>query len=79
MHDTISDLKKIYANLEESTKMELQKLSDQVLRSHKSILELEEKSDLFTMINEKNYMEIWDMNSKMANNLFQKVRKTKKN
>lgn len=51
----------------------MQKLSDQVLRAHKNILDLEEKSDLFTAINEKNYMEIWDMNSKIADDLFQKV------
>ncbi|XP_043476968.1 dynein regulatory complex protein 1 [Leptopilina heterotoma] len=73
LHDTISDLKKTYSNLEENTKLEMQKLSDQVLRAHKNILDLEEKSDLFTAINEKNYMEIWEMNSKIANDLFQKI------
>ncbi|XP_033227866.1 dynein regulatory complex protein 1 isoform X2 [Belonocnema kinseyi] len=73
LQDIINDLKKSYVDLEEKTKLEIQKLTDQVLRAHKSILELENKSDHFTAINEKQYLEIWDMNSKIADELLQKI------
>ena len=59
--------------MEEKTKLVIQKLTDQVLRAHKSILEFEEKSNHFTSINEKHYLEIWDMNTKTADELLQKV------
>jgi len=66
-------LKKEYVQLEENTRIEIQKLTEQVVKAHKNILELTIKSNHFTSINDKRYMQIWDMNAKNANLLLNKV------
>ncbi|XP_015599307.1 dynein regulatory complex protein 1 isoform X2 [Cephus cinctus] len=73
LQDVINGLKKNYAELEENTKMDIQKLTEQVMKAHKNILELERKSDHFTRINEKQYLQIWDMNAKKAEGLVEKI------
>lgn len=74
LQDIINDLKKKYAELEENTRLEIQKLTDQVIKAHKNILDLIEKSNHFTKINDNKYMRIWDMNEKNAKELLDKVR-----
>lgn len=66
-------MKKNYAELEENTRFEIQRLTDQVIKAHKNILDLIKKSNHFTSINDKKYMQIWDMNAKNANKLLDKV------
>jgi len=66
-------LKKNYAELEENTRLEIQKLTDQVIKTHKNILDLIEKSNHFTRINDKKFIQIWDMNEEKANELLDKV------
>ncbi|KAK2580856.1 hypothetical protein KPH14_005933 [Odynerus spinipes] len=78
LQDTINELRKTYTKLEESTRSEIQKLTDQVLKAHKNILELEVKSENFTNINEKKYFQVWDMNVKRANELVDKILSTDK-
>lgn len=60
--------------MEENTRTEIEKLTDQVVKARKNILDLIEKSNHFTSINDKKYMQIWDMNMKHANELLDKVR-----
>ncbi|XP_008212645.1 dynein regulatory complex protein 1 [Nasonia vitripennis] len=69
----INNLKKNYSELEENTKLEIDKLSGQIVKAHTSITELEEKSIHFTRVNEKQYLDIWDMKSKNANELVKKI------
>ena len=59
--------------LEENSRLEIQKLSELVMKAHKSISELETKSNHFTLINEKQYFDIWEMNTRNANELVEKV------
>lgn len=73
LQDIINNLKKTHSDLEESKKMEIQKLTNQILKSQKSVLELEKKSDYLAIINDKKYMQVWDMNIKTANELIDKV------
>ncbi|XP_043487750.1 dynein regulatory complex protein 1 [Polistes fuscatus] len=73
LQDTMNELKRTYVKLEEDTRIEIQSLTDQVLKAHENILELEEKSQHFTNINEKKYFQIWDMNVKRANELVDKI------
>lgn len=73
LQDIINGLKKNYAELEENTRLEIQKLTDQVIKAHKNILDLIEKSNHFTRINDKKYIQIWDMNAKNANELLDKI------
>nr|XP_012229395.1 PREDICTED: dynein regulatory complex protein 1 [Linepithema humile] len=73
LQDVINALKKNYAELEENTRLEIQRLTDQVIKAHKNISDLMEKSNHFTSINDKKYMQIWDMNAKNANELLDKI------
>ncbi|CAL7946984.1 unnamed protein product [Xylocopa violacea] len=73
LQDIINDLKQTYTQLEESSKAEIQKLSNQILKSHKAILEVEEKSNYLATINDRKYMQIWDMNIKTADELVDKI------
>jgi hypothetical protein len=59
--------------LEGNTRIEIQKLTDQVVKAHKNILDLTIKSNHFTSINDKRYMQIWDMNTSNANLLLNRV------
>lgn len=74
LQDVINTLRKEYAELEENTRIEIERLTDQVVKARKNILDLMEKSNHFTSINDKKYMQIWDMNVKNANELLDKVR-----
>ncbi|XP_018403507.1 PREDICTED: dynein regulatory complex protein 1 [Cyphomyrmex costatus] len=73
LQDMANGLKKNYAELEENTRLEIQKLTDQVIRAHKNILDSIEKSNHFTKINDKKFMQIWDMNETKANELLNKI------
>ncbi|XP_034182082.1 dynein regulatory complex protein 1 [Osmia lignaria lignaria] len=73
LQDVLNDLKKTYAGLEESTRLEIQKLTNQILKVHKAIQELEEKSDQLAIINDTKYMQIWDLNIETANQLVDKI------
>ncbi|XP_032669249.1 dynein regulatory complex protein 1 isoform X2 [Odontomachus brunneus] len=73
LQDVINTLRKDYAELEENTRTEIEKLTDQVVKARKNIFDLVEKSSHFTNINDKKYMQIWDMNMKHANELLDKI------
>ncbi|XP_006614193.1 dynein regulatory complex protein 1 [Apis dorsata] len=73
LQDIINNLKKTYSDLEESKKAEIQKLTNQILKSQKSVLELKKKSNYLAIINDKKYMQVWDMNIKTANELIDKI------
>ncbi|OAD52188.1 hypothetical protein WN48_02753 [Eufriesea mexicana] len=73
LQDVINDLKKTYSGLEESSRAEIQKFTNQMLKMHQAILDLEEKSNYLATINDKRYMQIWDMNIKTANELIDKI------
>ncbi|XP_058806553.1 dynein regulatory complex protein 1 [Phymastichus coffea] len=69
----ISALQKNYCQLEESTKSEIDKLSSQITKTHTNITELEEKSMHFTRVNEKQYLDIWQMNDDNVAQLINKI------
>ncbi|XP_063984199.1 dynein regulatory complex protein 1 isoform X2 [Diachasmimorpha longicaudata] len=73
LHDAINGLKKSYLDLEESTRMKIEKLQEQVLKAHKNIQELEAKSRHFSSVNDRQFMQIWEMNSKTADDLLNKI------
>ncbi|XP_025154296.1 dynein regulatory complex protein 1 [Harpegnathos saltator] len=73
LQDVINALKRDYVELEENSRIEIERLTDQVVKARKNILDLVEKSNHFTSINDKKYMQIWDMNVKNANGLLNKI------
>ncbi|XP_076228445.1 dynein regulatory complex protein 1 [Nomia melanderi] len=73
LQDVINGLRKTYADLEESTRLEIQKLTGEILKSQRAVKDLEEKSKNIAAINDKKYMQIWDMNIQTANELVNKL------
>ncbi|XP_015430872.1 PREDICTED: dynein regulatory complex protein 1 [Dufourea novaeangliae] len=73
LQDVINGLKKTYTDLEESTRLEIQKLTSEILKSQKALVDLEKKSTTLANINDKKYMQIWDLNIKTANELVDKI------
>ncbi|XP_076386516.1 dynein regulatory complex protein 1 isoform X1 [Megachile rotundata] len=73
LQDILNDLKKTYAALEESTRQEIQKHTNQILKTHRAIQELEEKSNQIATINDTKYMQIWDLNIRTADELVDKI------
>ncbi|XP_076653716.1 dynein regulatory complex protein 1 [Halictus rubicundus] len=73
LQDVINGLRKTYADLEDSTKSEIQKLTTDISKSQKAIRDLEEKSNNLAAINDKKYMQIWDLNIQTADELVDKI------
>ncbi|XP_076279610.1 dynein regulatory complex protein 1 isoform X2 [Lasioglossum baleicum] len=73
LQDVINGLRKTYADLEESTKSEFQKLVTDISKSQKAIQDLEEKSNNLAATNDKKYMQIWDLNIQTADELVDKI------
>ncbi|KAK0180141.1 hypothetical protein PV327_005813 [Microctonus hyperodae] len=78
LQDTVNDLKKNCAELEESGRLKIEKLQDQLVKVHKNMRELELKSNHFTLVNDKQYMQIWEMNTKNADKLVNEIMKVDK-
>ncbi|KAG8034601.1 hypothetical protein G9C98_007677 [Cotesia typhae] len=78
LQDIITELKKNYAELENSTRLKIEKLQSQILKTQKSIQELESKSNHFTSVNDKRFMQIWEMNTRNADKLLEQIFKVDK-
>ncbi|CAG5095455.1 Similar to drc1: Dynein regulatory complex protein 1 (Danio rerio) [Cotesia congregata] len=78
LQDIITELKKNYAELENSTRLKIEKLQSQILKTQKSIKELETKSNHFTSVNDRRFMQIWEMNTKNADKLLEEIFKVDK-
>ncbi|XP_066594845.1 dynein regulatory complex protein 1 [Prorops nasuta] len=73
LRTVIKDLKEQYSQLEQNMKGEIKKLVDQIVKSRKSMLDLERKSRHFKRVNQKQYSEIWKMNVENANEMMEKI------
>lgn len=62
LYETIATLRKKIRDKTESTTAEVDKLTADIAKFHAGIVDLEKKGDLFTEINEKKYMQVWQMN-----------------
>ncbi|XP_014206899.1 dynein regulatory complex protein 1 [Copidosoma floridanum] len=69
----LGDLRKNYADLQEKSKAETEKLSSDILKTHNKIVDMEDKLAQFSQVNEKKYFDVWDMNMETANNLVKKI------
>ncbi|KAH0533709.1 dynein regulatory complex protein 1 [Cotesia glomerata] len=78
LQDIITELKKNYAELENSTRLKIEKLQSQILKTQKRIKELETKSIHFTSVNDRRFMQIWEMNTKNADKLLEQIFKVDK-
>lgn len=73
LQDIVAELKKNYAELENSTRLKIEKLQDQIIKTQKSIEELQSKSNHFTYVNDRQFMQIWEMNTRNADKLLDQV------
>ncbi|XP_057325450.1 dynein regulatory complex protein 1 isoform X2 [Microplitis mediator] len=78
LQDIITELKKNYAELENSTRLKIEKLQDQIIKTQKSIEELQSKSNHFTHVNDRQFMQIWEMNTRNADKLLDQIFKVDK-
>ncbi|XP_050507052.1 dynein regulatory complex protein 1 homolog [Diabrotica virgifera virgifera] len=73
LQDTISELKSSLANYRENTNKQIKKTSDNILKMHRSILDIDSKADHFALTNEKKFNEVWDLNNKDCLALLDKI------
>ncbi|XP_046396367.1 dynein regulatory complex protein 1 [Ischnura elegans] len=71
--DQISKLKSKIAETEHKTKVDTAKLTDEVIRLHKNIVDIEDKSEKFSEVNDKKFQGLWKMNQKNIMELLEKV------
>lgn len=70
----VNSLKKKIAETEKSTKTESAQLTDEVMRLHHNIMDIEKKADHFAEVNDKKYQQVWKLNKDTAKKLLDKVR-----
>jgi dynein regulatory complex protein 1 len=70
----VNNLKKKIAKTEESTKTESAQLTEEVMRLHHNILDIEKKADHFAEVNDRKYQQVWELNKDTAKKLLDKVR-----
>ncbi|KAJ8681141.1 hypothetical protein QAD02_016928 [Eretmocerus hayati] len=73
LQSIIANLKKTYSDLRENSKLEMERLSNKILKAHKSIASSEERRKHFTRVNEKRYLDIWNMNAEHCNEMVKKI------
>lgn len=73
LNETISQMKKKISEAQTSFESEKDKLTAEVMKMHRQIMDLENKADTFSEINNKKYEQIWQMNQEEATSLLNKV------
>lgn len=71
--ETISQMKKKISETQTNFDCEKEKLTAEVMKMHRQIMDLEDKADIFSEINNKKYEKIWQMNQDEATSLLNKV------
>lgn len=73
LNETVNYLKNKIQETERHCEMETSKLTKDIKKLHKNIMDLEEKSDVISEINEKKYQNVWQMNQDEGEELLKKV------
>ncbi|XP_066991987.2 dynein regulatory complex protein 1 [Anabrus simplex] len=73
LQDVVNSLKKKIARTENTTRIDTRRLTEEVVRLHRNITEIERKADHFADVNEKKYQEIWELNKDTASKLLEKI------
>ncbi|CAG9836947.1 unnamed protein product [Diabrotica balteata] len=71
--DTISELKSSLTSYRENTNKQIKKTSENILKMHQNILDIDSKADHFALTNEKKFNEVWDLNNKDCLALLDKI------
>ncbi|KAH0821897.1 hypothetical protein GEV33_000894 [Tenebrio molitor] len=73
LQDTINSQKKKNNEYHTQTMQEIEKLTAEVKKLCKNILEIEKQADHIAAVNNMKFKNIWDMNKARADNLFQRI------
>ncbi|KAF7997564.1 hypothetical protein HCN44_006135 [Aphidius gifuensis] len=73
LYDTMNSLKKLHSDMKIKTDIKIEKIQEQVLKSQKNIQQLKAKSNYFIINNDKQFMQIWEMNKNIANDLVEEI------
>lgn len=78
LQDVINDLRNKIRNYEESSNLDIAKLTEQIKKLHSDILKIEDKADHFMETNDLKFQQIWDLNKATADKLLDEILKVDK-
>lgn len=78
LQDVINDLRSKIRNYEDSSNLEIAKLTEQIKKLHTDIMKIEEKADHFMEANDTKFHQVWDLNKATADKLLDDILKVDK-
>lgn len=75
LQDAVNSLRKKIKEIQATTVSERARLTEEVVRLHHNILDIEKKAQHFSAVNDKIYHQVWELNHRTASALLKKVRK----
>ncbi|XP_023016103.1 dynein regulatory complex protein 1 [Leptinotarsa decemlineata] len=78
LQDVKNDLRKKITDYETTAKNHVKKLSDDIKKLHKSILEVEAKADHFAKVNDEKFHQVWEMNKNKCQAILTRILATDK-
>lgn len=73
LQDLINDLRKKISEYESSTNNRIKKLTEDIKKLHRNILEVEAKADRFAQTNDEKFHKIWEINRKVCVEVLNKI------
>ncbi|XP_069705691.1 dynein regulatory complex protein 1 isoform X2 [Periplaneta americana] len=73
LQDVVSNLKREIAETEKSTKIESEKLTEEVIKLQHSIMDIENRAEHIAKVNDRKYQQLWKLNQDAAEKLLKKI------
>jgi predicted nucleic acid-binding Zn-ribbon protein len=73
LQDVINNLKKEISETEKSIETESARLTEEMIRLQRSIMDIDNKADHFAGMNGRKYQQVWELNRDTAKKLLDKV------
>ena len=73
LQDVINNLKKEISETEKSIETESARLTEEVIRLQRNIMDIDNKADHFAEMNDRKYQQVWELNRGTAKKLLDKV------
>ncbi|XP_076249879.1 dynein regulatory complex protein 1 [Rhynchophorus ferrugineus] len=78
LQDVINDFRSKIAEYENSSTNQIRKLSENIKKLHRSILDVEAKADRFARVNDEKFHMVWEMNRKRVQGVLRRIFDTDK-
>lgn len=73
LQDVVNQMRKKIEHFTKESNIEVQKLTEDVIKLNSNIIEVERKDEHFSRANDRKYREIWNMNTNEATELLKKI------